>query len=234
MSSIKKFRKLRVQWKILISALVVLFAFSGYMVFANADSSVTVSVTSTTSIINEGATSNGITATMTGTDENNVVGPDSPDNYKPNVRNLKWTVSDSDILKYVVSDSAGTKYADTVEGVAGPTVYGNRAGKASVTATYYTKMYGPDGSITYEQALGSDSVDLIVPLKITSFKAYRNGVELNSEQMLCYQVGDIIEITSNASESNKLFVETDSDKTGNLVKDGIVQKIAADSSKVRL
>ena len=82
MSSIKKFRKLRVQWKILISALVVLFAFSGYMVFANADSSVTVSVTSTTSIINEGATSNGITATMTGTDENNVVGPDSPDNYK--------------------------------------------------------------------------------------------------------------------------------------------------------
>ena len=57
MSSIKKFRKLRVQWKILISALVVLFAFSGYMVFANADSSVTVSVTSTTSIINEGATS---------------------------------------------------------------------------------------------------------------------------------------------------------------------------------
>lgn len=234
MSSIKKFRKLRVQWKILISALVVLFAFSGYMVFANADSSVTVSVTSTTSIINEGATSNGITATMTGTDENNVVGPDSPDNYKPNVRNLKWTVSDSNILKYVVSDSAGTKYADTVEGVAGPTVYGNRAGKASVTATYYTKMYGPDGSITYEQALGSDSVDLIVPLKITSFKAYRNGVELNSEQMLCYQVGDIIEITSNASESNKLFVETDSDKTGNLVKDGIVQKIAADSSKVRL
>ena len=234
MSSIKKFRKLRVQWKILISALVVLFAFSGYMVFANADSSVTVSVTSTTSIINEGATSNGITATMTGTDENNVVGPDSPDNYKPNVRNLKWTVSDSNILKYVVSDSAGTKYADTVEGVAGPTVYGNRAGKASVTATYYTKMYGPDGSITYEQALGSNSVDLIVPLKITSFKAYRNGVELNSEQMLCYQVGDIIEITSNASESNKLFVETDSDKTGNLVKDGIVQKIAADSSKVRL
>lgn len=234
MSGIKKFRKLRVQWKILISALVVLFAFSGYMVFANADSSVTVSVTSTTSIINEGATSNGITATMTGTDENNVVGPDSPDNYKPNVRNLKWTVSDSNILKYVVSDSAGTKYADTVEGVAGPTVYGNRAGKASVTATYYTKMYGPDGSITYEQALGSDSVDLIVPLKITSFKAYRNGVELNSEQMLCYQVGDIIEITSNASESNKLFVETDSDKTGNLVKDGIVQKIAADSSKVRL
>lgn len=234
MSNIKKFRKLRIQWKILLSIIVVLCAFSGYMVFANADSSVTVTVTSSASIINEGATSNGITATMSGTDENNIVGPDSPDNYKPNIRNLKWTVSDSNILKYVVSDSAGTKYADTVEGIAGPTVYANRAGKATLKATYYTKVYGPDGSVTYEQALGSDTVDIIVPLKINSFKAYRNGVELNSEQMLCYQIGDIIEISSNASEGNRLFVETDNDRTGNLVKDGIVQKIAADSSKVRL
>ena len=46
MSGIKKFRRLRVQWKILLSVLVVLGAFSGYMVFANADSSVTVTVKS--------------------------------------------------------------------------------------------------------------------------------------------------------------------------------------------
>lgn len=234
MSNIKNFRKLRIQWKILLSVLVVLGAFSGYMVFANADSSVTVSVTSTTTIVEEGKTSSGITAIMSGRDENNIVGQDSPDNYKPNEKNLKWTVSDSNILKYKVSDVAGTKYADTVEGITGPTVYANKAGKASVKATYYTKVYGPDGSITYEEALGSDSVDIIVPLKVSSFKAFRNGVELNEEQRLCYQVGDIIEITSNASESNKIFVETDNDKTGSLIKDGIVEKVSSDASKVKL
>ena len=50
----------------------------------------------------------------------------------------------SDIIKFVVSDSAGTKYADTAEGTANPIIYGNRAGEATITATYYTKAYGPD------------------------------------------------------------------------------------------
>ena len=212
--------------------MLVIFVFGGYMVFAKADSSVTVSVTTTATIVNQGTESNSIVATMSGRDENNV-SQDSPDNYKPAVRNLKWTVSNSDIIKFVVSDSAGTKYADTAEGTANPTIYGNRAGKATITATYYTKAYGPDGSITYEEELGNDSVDIIVPLKINSFKAYRNGVELTKEEMLCYQVGDIIEITSNANDTNKIFVETDNDKTGSLSKDGIVEKVTADEVKVR-
>ena len=168
MSNIKKLRKLKIQWKILLSAMLVIFVFGGYMVFAKADSSVTVSVTTTATIVNQGTKSNSIVATMSGRDENNV-SQDSPD----------------------------------------PTIYGNRAGKATITATYYTKAYGPDGSITYEEELGNDSVDIIVPLKINSFKAYRNGVELTKEEMLCYQVGDIIEITSNANDNNKIFVETD-------------------------
>ena len=97
MSGIKKFRKLRVQWKILLSVLVVLGAFSGYMVFANADSSVTVTVKSYKTILNPGEDSNDVVADMTGRDENNIVGQDSPDNYKPTERNLKWTVSDSNV-----------------------------------------------------------------------------------------------------------------------------------------
>lgn len=233
MSNIKKLRKLKIQWKILLSAMLVIFVFGGYMVFAKADSSVTVSVTTTATIVNQGTESNSIVATMSGRDENNV-SQDSPDNYKPAVRNLKWTVSNSDIIKFVVSDSAGTKYADTAEGTANPTIYGNRAGKATITATYYTKAYGPDGSITYEEELGNDSVDIIVPLKINSFKAYRNGVELTKEEMLCYQVGDIIEITSNANDNNKIFVETDNDKTGSLSKDGIVEKVSSSGAKVTL
>ena len=233
MSNIKKLRKLKIQWKILLSAMLVIFVFGGYMVFAKADSSVTVSVTTTATIVNQGTESNSIVATMSGRDENNV-SQDSPDNYKPAVRNLKWTVSNSDIIKFVVSDSAGTKYADTAEGTANPTIYGNRAGKATITATYYTKAYGPDGSITYEEELGNDSVDIIVPLKINSFKAYRNGVELTKEEMLCYQVGDIIEITSNANDTNKIFVETDNDKTGSLSKDGIVEKVSSSGAKVTL
>ena len=233
MSNIKKLRKLKIQWKILLSAMLVIFVFGGYMVFAKADSSVTVSVTTTATIVNQGTESNSIVATMSGRDENNV-SQDSPDNYKPAVRNLKWTVSNSDIIKFVVSDSAGTKYADTAEGTANPTIYGNRAGKATVTATYYTKAYGPDGSITYEEELGNDSVDIIVPLKINSFKAYRNGVELTKEEMLCYQVGDIIEIATNANDTNKIFVETDNDKTGSLSKDGIVEKVSSSGAKVTL
>ena len=74
MSGIKKFRRLRVQWKILLSVLVVLGAFSGYMVFANADSSVTVTVKSYKTILNPGEDSNDVVADMTGRDENNIVG----------------------------------------------------------------------------------------------------------------------------------------------------------------
>ena len=92
MSNIKEVRKLKIQWKILLSAMLVIFVFGGYMVFAKADSSVTVSVTTTATIVNQGTESNSIVATMSGRDENNV-SQDSPDNYKPAVRNLKWTVS---------------------------------------------------------------------------------------------------------------------------------------------
>lgn len=233
MSGIKKFRRLRVQWKILLSVLVVLGAFSGYMVFANADSSVTVTVKSYKTILNPGEDSNDVVADMTGRDENNIVGQDSPDNYKPTERNLKWTVSDSNVVKFIVSDSAGVKPADTADGVKSPLIRAYKAGKATLTATYYTKIYGPDGSITYQQALGSDSVDVIVPLSV-KFKATRNGVELTDEQKNEYHVGDIIEISSNTCETNKLFVETDNDKTGNLLKDGIVEKVSSDASKVTL
>ena len=204
MSNIKKLRKLKIQWKILLSAMLVIFVFGGYMVFAKADSSVTVSVTTTATIVNQGTESNSIVATMSGRDENNV-SQDSPDNYKPAVRNLKWTVSNSDIIKFVVSDSAGTKYADTAEGTANPTIYGNRAGKATITATYYTKAYGPDGSITYEEELGNDSVDIIVPLKINSFKPYRNGVELTKEEMLAYLAK--VELTLDP-ETNEIVAPT--------------------------
>ena len=34
------------------------------------------------------------------------------------------------------------------------------------------------------------------------------GTDLTKEEMLCYQVGDIIEITSNANDNNKIFVES--------------------------
>ena len=34
MSNIKKLRKLKIQWKILLSAMLVIFVFGGYMVFA--------------------------------------------------------------------------------------------------------------------------------------------------------------------------------------------------------
>ena len=137
MSGIKKFRRLRVQWKILLSVLVVLGAFSGYMVFANADSSVTVTVKSYKTILNPGEDSNDVVADMTGRDENNIVGQDSPDNYKPTERNLKWTVSDSNVVKFIVSDSAGVKPADTADGVKSPLIRAYKAGKATLTATYY-------------------------------------------------------------------------------------------------
>ena len=139
----------------------------------------------------------------------------------------------SNVVKFIVSDSAGVKPADTADGVKSPLIRAYKAGKATLTATYYTKIYGPDGSITYQKALGSDSVDVIVPLSV-KFKATRNGVELTDEQKNEYHVGDIIEISSNTCETNKLFVETDNDKTGNLLKDGIVEKVSSDASKVTL
>ncbi|MDO5382409.1 MAG: Ig-like domain-containing protein [Eubacteriales bacterium] len=234
MKKIKQLRRLKLQWKILIATVLVCVGFGGFFVYASAESSVSVKVTTTTSVVNQGSTSNAIIATLSGTDENNIVGEGSPDNYKPNIKNLKWTVSDPNVVDFVVSDSAGIKHAESVEGVAGPTIYGNKAGRATVTATYTSKVYGPGGEVVSSEVLGSDSVSVYVPLQITSFKAYRNGIEMTEEQMLCYQVGDIIKISSNACDTNRIFVETDNDNTGNLSNDGIVKKRRADASTVEL
>ena len=65
MSNIKKLRKLKNQWKILLSAMLVIFVFGGY-IFAKADSSVTVSVTTTATIVNQGTESNSIIGNYVG------------------------------------------------------------------------------------------------------------------------------------------------------------------------
>ncbi len=96
------------------------------------DSSVTVTVKSYKTILNPGEDSNDVVADMTGRDENNIVGQDSPDNYKPTERNLKWTVSDSNVVKFIVSDSAGVKPADTADGVKSPLIRAYKAGKGNI------------------------------------------------------------------------------------------------------
>ena len=72
MKNVKKIRqltmRLKMQWKILIGVLVSGVACGGVLIFANADSSVSLSLTPAQSSVIQGSTSTVIHANLSGTD----------------------------------------------------------------------------------------------------------------------------------------------------------------------
>ena len=73
MKNVKKIRqltmRLKMQWKILIGVLVSGVACGGVLIFANADSSVSLSLTPAQSSVIQGSTSTVIHANLSGTDD---------------------------------------------------------------------------------------------------------------------------------------------------------------------
>lgn len=135
--------RLKMQWKILIGVLVSGVACGGVLIFANADSSVSLSLTPAQSSVIQGSTSTVIHANLSGTDDEFYDASNPSNNGIASPVRLEWTISDEDydVVKFVNPSSGGDAYLQTVSGTTNPTVYGNRAGAATITAAYHSKKF---------------------------------------------------------------------------------------------
>ena len=100
MKNVKKIRqltmRLKMQWKILIGVLVAGVACGGVLIFANADSSVSLSLTPAQSSVIQGSTSTVIHANLSGTDDEFYDASNPSNNGIASPVRLEWTISDED------------------------------------------------------------------------------------------------------------------------------------------
>ena len=231
MKNVKKIRqltiRLKMQWKILIGVLV------GVLIFANADSSVSLSLTPAQSSVIQGSTSTVIHANLSGTDDEFYDASNPSNNGIASPVRLEWTISDEDydVVKFVNPSSGGDAYLQTVSGTTNPTVYGNRAGAATITAAYHSKKFSDTGAVVYDNVLATSTAAVYVPINV-NVERKRGNTVLEEADLL--KEGDLITIPANTCESNKLFIETSNDSTGEVSSDGIVEMYYRDSSKVVL
>ena len=113
MKNVKKIRqltmRLKMQWKILIGVLVAGVACGGVLIFANADSSVSLSLTPAQSSVIQGSTSTVIHANLSGTDDEFYDASNPSNNGIASPVRLEWTISDEDydVVKFVNPSSGG-------------------------------------------------------------------------------------------------------------------------------
>ena len=223
MKKIKQFRRLRTGWKVLIAAVIACFIFGGYMMYAQAVTRVTMLLSTNALTISSDASSQLLFVnTFTGHDDNIITEEQITNNAEKN--NIEWTSSNSEIVTFI-SDNAAGGYAEKVYGLT-PTIYGKHAGTATVTATYYSKTYDQNGAVTSSTAITSVSAKVTVRLE--------SSITTTPSNITLYSVGDKINITANTNESNKLFIETENDRTGTLANDGIVKLVASSASAAQL
>ena len=133
MKNVKKIRqltmRLKMQWKILIGVLVAGVACGGVLIFANADSSVSLSLTPAQSSVIQGSTSTVIHANLSGTDDEFYDASNPSNNGIASPVRLEWTISDEDydVVKFVKREiRRGHKY-DVI--IMDPPSYGRGANK---------------------------------------------------------------------------------------------------------
>lgn len=237
MKNVRKLKRLtmrlKLQWKILLSVLVAGVAFGGILIFANADSSVSLVLTPKQSSVAQGSTSTVIHANLSGTDDEFYDASNPANNGIASPQRLEWIISDEDydVVKFVNPSSGGDAYLQSVTGTTNPTVYGNRAGAATITASYHSKKFSESGSVVYDNVLATSTAAVYVPINVSVER--KRGEQILEEADLMKE-GDLITITANTCESNKLFIETSNDASGEVKTDGIVEMYYRDSSKVIL
>lgn len=237
MKNVRKLKRLtmrlKLQWKILLSVLVAGVAFGGILIFANADSSVSLVLTPKQSSVAQGSTSTVIHANLSGTDDEFYDASNPANNGIASPQRLEWTISDEDydVVKFLNPSSGGDAYLQSVTGTTNPTVYGNRAGAATITASYHSKKFSESGSVVYDNVLATSTAAVYVPINVSVER--KRGEQILEEADLMKE-GDLITITANTCESNKLFIETSNDASGEVKTDGIVEMYYRDSSKVIL
>ena len=189
------------------------------MLYANAATSVAMRLSTTSASIAFNKESNSVVqvSSLTGTDDNG----DPNQNYAPNGNNIEWTSSNNDIVTFRRENDVMDH--DTAKGMI-PIIKGAHAGKADVTATYYSIQYDSTGSIINKSLVTSLTAKVVVPLEVTT--THSNST--------IYTVGDQITFTTNTCDSNKIFIETKNDTSGNVSHDGVVELVSSSSTQATL
>ncbi|MGN0318899.1 MAG: Ig-like domain-containing protein [Lachnospira sp.] len=228
MKKIKQFRRLRIQWKILIAILFVGLTFGGIMLFVNADSSITLKLSRSNVTVSSGSSTDLLyVSTLTGRDENHIE-IDEEASYTPVPNNVEWTSSDNNIATFIVNNS-DTGYSETATGTE-VKIYGDRAGAAKITATYYSKIYDANSNVVSKTAIADASAMVYVPITVNITDSYNNDTTAGT----IYNIGDTIHIDSNACETNKIVVVTQNDLSGTLENDGVVELVSSSAASADL
>ena len=116
MKNIRKIKQItmciKLQWKIAIAVLVAGVACGGVLIFANADSSVSLSLTPARSSVAQGQTSTVIHANLSGTDDEYYDASNPSNNGIASPVRLEWSISDEDydVVKFLNPSSGGDTY----------------------------------------------------------------------------------------------------------------------------
>ena len=212
MKKIRQIRRLRKGWKILGAAILAVIVFSGYMLYVNASTNVNLSLNTSGLTISSKMVSNGLSANLSGTDDNSRL-----PTLAPMPEWIEWTTSNPAVVRFdnggVNSDATG----------ANPTLYADHAGRATISAAYYSKKYDPDtgAEISRQQIGDARTAMVIVPLDIKVTDSVDGAAAAPSSTV--YPVGATITFETNTASGNPIFVSTDNDKTGNLTADGVLR-----------
>lgn len=219
----KRIRRLRKGWKIFGAAILVFFLFGGYMMYANAESNVSMVLSTSAIVLEQNGSSDTIyVRDLSGTDENHITNDST--NKKPVAGHIVWTSSNNNVVSFL-SDSIAGGAATTVTGDK-PKIKAISAGTATVTATYYSKTYDEGGHETSSTKISETSATVTVPISVefTDSKS-------NDPQNTIYNVddNDWIMAKANTTEGNNIVVETARDKTAGLANDGVVKVAESDN-----
>ena len=161
MEKLKQIRKLRKGWKIFIAAMLALIVFGGVGMYVAASSNVKITMSVSGLTVYKGKTSKTLYASLSGTDEN-------AQESVPVPERLEWSTSNSQIADFATGTEDNPVYMDSVTGLT-PVIHGNFAGKATITANYYTKKFDEDNNeiVGSRELLDTRKATVTVPLSVT-------------------------------------------------------------------
>lgn len=199
--------KLRQGWKIVGAVIAALLIVGGYMVYANADGKVTMSLNTSTISVEGGATSIQLTASLRGGDDPAALNPD----------NIEWEVRNESVALFV---KEGGTISTTTTG-ANPVIMGQNAGRTVVTGRYY--QVDPDTGAKVELCNASATVVTKATITVTD----GNGTPITDINTRVFEPGEKIRFKANTYSGNGLVV---TQQDGNAPAAGVVKIVPEEST----
>ena len=222
MEKIRQIRKLRKGWKIFLAAMLAVIVFGGVGMYVAASSNVRITLSVSGLTVHRGNVSQSLYASLSGTDEN-------AQDSVPVPERLEWTTSNSQVADFRTGSEDSPAYMDTTTGLT-PQIHGNFAGKATITASYYTKQFDDDNSEIEGSKELLDSRTATVTVPLTATVTYQGSETIPT----VLDIGSQLYITTNASDANRIVIETVNDNTGTVSSDGVVRLVSSTGSTATL